>query len=129
MSWGRVCGALFAAGLCLTAAVVSGCGEEHAPDPQDEIDAGGGRGGCATGSFDHDGSPSTPCVQWQVCAAGRYVVTQPSSTQDRGCADCPYGTFSVSENVNGCTPHDSCVVTGVAVAGTPTSDAVCHATH
>ena len=41
---------------------------------------------CPTGTWDHDQSPTTPCVPWTPCPAGDTVVTPGTATTDQVCA-------------------------------------------
>jgi hypothetical protein len=51
---------------------------------------------CVAGTWDHDGDPQTRCESWMDCPVGEYVLSKGDATQDRACAPCEAGTFSVA---------------------------------
>ncbi len=56
----------------------------------------------SSNSITRDGT-ATSCQSWAVCAAGSYVSTQPSSSNDRTCTPCGSETFSSEINQDFCT--------------------------
>jgi hypothetical protein len=66
------------------------------------------------------------CVEFSVCGAGTYVISEGTPTADRICEICPSGTFSSLENSVGCTGWSTCPP-GTFVSNSPTekSDRVC----
>lgn len=57
---------------------------------------------CASGFFDDDGNPLTPCVAWQDCAPGTFVSAPGSATTDRECTVCPLNQTSAGTNATDC---------------------------
>jgi len=86
----------------------------------------GNEASCPSGTFDHDGRPSTACQSWRVCDPGQYVLTSPSRSRDRECAACTTGTFTSRENERQCADWSDCEPgQAVEAAGTTTADRLC----
>jgi hypothetical protein len=81
---------------------------------------------CDGDSWDNDGNPATACVPVTQCPAGTYVAQAGTSTTDRICSPCLYGTFSTGFNATACLPWSNCAAGTVQTgAATATSGPVC----
>lgn len=112
------------AGSCVAGAA----GEACAPCAAGQYCPGGGAAAmaCEAGSWDDDADPATECVGWSDCVAGEEVVTAGSATADRGCGECPVGTYSAAINAESCTPVGACAAgTYEVTPATETSPPVC----
>ena len=83
---------------------------------------------CASGTWDHDSNPATPCVAWTNCLAGQAVAAGGSATTDRKCAACASGSFSTTANAASCTFWTTCMPGSyVSAPGTTIADRQCTA--
>lgn len=83
---------------------------------------------CASGTFDDDLDPQTPCQDQQDCDAGSFIAEAGDATSDRTCAACGAGSFSTELNATACTAFTTCVAGEFVVAdGTNASDRDCEA--
>jgi hypothetical protein len=71
---------------------------------------------CAPGTWDDDGTSTTPCISWTVCAPGTFVSTAGSSVNDRSCTTCPSGTTTTATNEGACV-----AILSVSLAPAPSS--------
>lgn len=63
---------------------------------------------------------------WLTCAAGRYILSHGSASEDRQCGECVVGSgFSAFENQNACTPVTSCPGGSATANATLTTDREC----
>ena len=69
---------------------------------------GSGPAECATGTWDDDGAPNTPCVLWTSCTAGQHVDQPGSPTSDQTCTACESGTFTLATNAASYDPLTFC---------------------
>jgi len=51
---------------------------------------------------------SGECLTHTDCSEGQHVLTQPSNTQNRQCADCPANSFSMEQNSPICSHTSTC---------------------
>ena len=113
-------------GACAAGTVQVTPGTDTTPPTCDDCEPGtyceGGTApqlACATGTWDHDSSAATACVNWTMCSAGTYVSKSPSATVDRACTACTSG-FTNTPNATACTAWETCAA-GSYVSAAPTS--------
>lgn len=120
---------LSAAYLCALT-LLSACELETLTADAGALDGGNDAGSepetCDADHFDHDGDPTTACLEYTRCRPGQYVSTQPTDNTDRACSACRSGSFSAEDNAAECTNWTTCAA-GSFVANTPsrTTDRTC----
>ncbi len=118
---------------CVGALVLPGCGSNGGSGGSGASggsaaggSGGAGPGGCASGSYDDDGDPTTACVPWTACDPGQYVSTAGTATSDQVCAGCASGTFSTAADAADCVAWTTCPAGSfVTTKGSATSDQTC----
>lgn len=81
---------------------------------------------CGAGTWDHDGSAATECVEWSSCDAGQFVSEEGSATTDRTCSGCASGSYSAVANAVACQSWTDCAPGSyVSTPGTFESDRTC----
>ncbi len=75
---------------------------------------------CPEGTWDHDASAASPCVNHRECLPGKYVVEAGSATENRVCLECSNGQFSETINAPSCNLWTTCIP-GEQVKSEPSS--------